>query len=147
MPAPSHAPSRDLSSPEQLRDLLARTKRIAVVGASREPWRASFGIMRYLQRVGYQVFPVNPHERGNSVHGEPFYGSLREIEGSIDLADVFRRSDAIDEVVEDAIGAKVPVIWLQLGIYNEPACARAEAAGITVVRSRCISVEHSRLMR
>ena len=133
--------------PEYLRELLTRAKTIAVIGASNEPWRPSFGIMRYLQRAGYRIAPVNPFLVGQSVHGEAFRSSLREVAELVDLVNVFRRPDAIGEVVEDAIAARAPVLWLQLGIRNDAACARAEAAGIAVVMNRCISVEHARLCR
>jgi predicted CoA-binding protein len=133
--------------PDKLRDILARAKTIAVVGASNEPWRPSFGIMRYLQRAGYRVVPVNPHLVGQSVHGEPFRASLRDLIEPVDIVNVFRRPDAVGAVVDDAIAAGAPVIWTQLGVHNEAARAKAEAAGITVVMSRCISVEHARLSR
>jgi uncharacterized protein len=132
--------------PDYLRDMLMRAKTIAVVGASNEPWRPSFGIMRYLQRAGYRIVPVNPFLAGQKVHGEAFRESLREVMEPIHLVNVFRRPDAIPEVVDDAIAAGAPAIWLQLGIRNDAACARAEMAGITVVMNRCISVEHARLL-
>ena len=134
-------------SPDYLRAMLARIRVIAMVGASTETWRPSYRIMAYLQRSGYRVLPVNPFEVGKSVHGEPFHTSLRALPGPVDLVNVFRRSDAIDEVVDDAIAAGAPALWLQLGIINIAACERAEAAGIPTVMNRCISVEHSRLMR
>ncbi len=133
--------------PDKLRSILARAKTIAVVGASNEPWRPSFGIMRYLQRAGYRVIPVNPHLVGQSVHGEPFRASLRNVLEPIDIVNVFRRPDAVEAVVDDAIAAGAPVIWTQLGVHNEAARSKAEAAGIIVVMNRCISVEHARLWR
>lgn len=131
--------------PDYLREILTSARTIAVVGASNEPWRPSFGIMRYLQRAGYRIVPVNPFLVGQSVHGEAFRASLRDVPDAIDLVNVFRRPDAVSEVIEDAIAAGAPAIWLQLGIRNDAACARAEAAGMAVVMSRCISVEHARL--
>ena len=133
--------------PDYLRDILMRAKTIAVVGASNEPWRPSFGIMRYLQRAGYRIVPVNPFLTGQTVHGEAFWASLRDLAEPIDLVNVFRRPDAIPDVVEDAIAVGAPALWLQLGIRNDAACARAEAAGMAVVMNRCISVEHARLCR
>jgi predicted CoA-binding protein len=133
--------------PDYLRDLLTSARTIAVVGASNEPWRPSFGIMRYLQRAGYRVVPVNPFLVGQTVHGEAFQPSLRELRETVDLVNVFRRSDAIEGVVDDAIAAAAPALWMQLGIRNDAACAKAEAAGIAVVMNRCISVEHARLCR
>jgi predicted CoA-binding protein len=143
----AHRVDDDRYPPDYLRGILARARTIAVVGASTDPWRPSHGIMRYLQRHGYRVIPVNPFERGQTVHGERFYDSLRDIPERVDLVDVFRRPDAIDAVVDDAIAARAPALWLQLGIRNDAAVARAEAAGIAVVQNRCISVEHARLMR
>jgi predicted CoA-binding protein len=141
------AVDHDAYRPDDLRGILARAKTIAVFGASPEPWRPSFGVMRYLQRVGYRVIPVNPTATGETVHGERFHATLQDVPEPIDLVDVFRRPDAVGEAVEQAIAVKAPALWLQLGIRNDAACARAEAAGIAVVQNRCISVEHSRLMR
>ncbi|TDR90150.1 CoA-binding protein [Enterovirga rhinocerotis] len=123
--------------------LLGDVRTIAMVGASPDPSRPSFGIMRYLQSAGYRVIPVNPGHAGTVLHGEPVRASLKEA-GPVDLVNVFRRSEAIDEVVDQAIAARAPAIWTQLGIDNEPALARARAAGLEVVSRRCISVEHSR---
>jgi predicted CoA-binding protein len=146
MMSPS-AVDHDAYPPEYLRAVLAGVKTIAVFGASPEPWRPSFGVMRYLQRVGYRIIPVNPTAVGESVHGERFYASLREVPEAIDLVDVFRRPEMVGEAVDQAVVAKAPALWMQLGIRNDAACARAEAAGLKVVMNRCISVEHSRLMR
>jgi predicted CoA-binding protein len=143
--SPERRAERPLAGADTLRSILAGAKTIAVVGASNEPWRPSFGIMRYLQRAGYRIIPVNPHLAGQSVHGEPFRASLRNVLEPIDIVNVFRRPDAVESVVDDAIAAGAPVIWTQLGVHNEAARARAEAAGITVVMNRCISVEHARL--
>jgi predicted CoA-binding protein len=137
----------DAYCPDYLRGILARARTIAIIGARPEPWRPSFGVMRYLQRAGYRVIPVNPTALGESVHGERFYGTLQEAAETIDLVNVFRRPDAVGEAVDQAIAAKAPALWMQLGIRNDKACARAEAAGIQVVMNRCISIEHSRLMR
>jgi uncharacterized protein len=133
--------------PDDLRALLTDARTIAVVGASNEPWRPSFGIMRYLQRAGYRIRPVNPFLVGQTVHGEAFHASLRDIAEPIDLVNVFRRPDAVKAVVDDAITAGAPTLWLQLGVRNDAACAKAEAAGLAVVMDRCISVEHARLCR
>jgi predicted CoA-binding protein len=133
--------------PAVLRDLLERTRTIAVVGASTDAWRPSFGVAGYLVRAGYRVLPVNPTALGQNLHGEPFRASLMDIGEPIDLVNVFRRPDAVGEAVDQAIAAKAPALWMQLGIRNDKACARAEAAGIQVVMNRCISIEHSRLMR
>ena len=138
----------DLYPAEYLHTILARTRTIAVVGASPEPWRPSFGVSGYLKRVGYRVVPVNPTALGETLHGEPFRASLGEILEPIDLVDIFRRPDAVGAVVDEAIALpSKPAIWMQLGIRDDAAAARAEAAGLDVVMNRCLSVEHSRLMR
>ena len=134
--APGIARDHVTYDPAELRGLLERTRTLAVVGASPDPWRPSFGIVGYLKRAGYRVVPVNPTALGQMVHGEPCRASLREILEDIDLVNVFRRP----EFVEDAIEVKAPALWLQLGIHH------AEAAGMEVVMNRCISVEHRRLM-
>lgn len=126
--------------------ILEQARTIAVLGASPEPWRPSFGVMAYLKRAGYRVIPVNPYAVGQCVHGEPFRACLKDILEPVDVVDVFRRPEFLGEIVEDVIAVQAPVLWLQLGIRNDEAAARAEAAGIAVVQSRCISVEHSRLL-
>jgi predicted CoA-binding protein len=137
----------DLYPPDYLKALLDDARVIGMVGASPEPWRPSFGIMRYLQRAGYRVIPVNPTHVGTQLHGEQVVSLLTEADAPVDLVNVFRRSDAIGAVVEDAIRANAPAIWLQLGIRNDEAAQRAEEAGMAVVMNRCISVEHARLNR
>jgi uncharacterized protein len=132
---------------DHLRGILERTKTIAVVGASPDPWRPSFGIMSYLHRAGYRIIPVNPTALGQSLYGEPFRARLEEIGEAVDLVNVFRRSEHVPGVVDGAIAIGAPVLWLQLGITHAEAAARAELAGIQVVPNRCISVEHSRLIR
>ncbi len=144
--APGIARDHVTYDPAALRSLLERTRTIAVVGASPDPWRPSFGIVGYLKRAGYRVVPVNPTALGQMVHGEPCRASLREILEDIDLVNVFRRPEFIPEVVDEAIAVKAPALWLQLGIQHAEAARRAEAAGIEVVMNRCISVEHRRLM-
>jgi len=144
---PTPGVDHDAYTPEYLRGILQRAKTIAVIGASPEPWRPSFGVMGYLKRAGYRIIPVNPTALGASVHGEAIVGSLRDLAERVDLVDIFRRPDGVPEAVEDAIAASAPALWMQLGIRHDAACARAEAAGLHVVMNRCISVEHSRLFR
>jgi predicted CoA-binding protein len=132
-------------APEYLRGLLERTRTIAVVGASPEPWRASYGVSAYLKRAGYRIIPVNPTALGASVHGEAVVGALADIREPIDLVNVFRRPDFLPGVVEEAIAVGAPALWMQLGIRHDAAKDRAEAAGMAVVMDRCISVEHRRL--
>ena len=128
-------------------ELLGTARTIAVVGASPEPWRPSFGISRYLKTAGYRMIPVNPTHAGEMLHGEPVVASLREIAEPIDLVDVFRRSDRVGEIVDDAIAVGARAIWFQLGIRNDEAALKAADAGLAVVANRCISVEHARLRR
>src|SRR4051794_33986076 len=137
MPAPA-AVDHDAYSPGYLRGILGRARTIAVIGASPEPWRPSFGVMRYLRRAGYRVIAVNPTAAGETVDGERFHARLEDVQEQIDLVNVFRRPDAVNQ----AIAANAAALWMQLGIRNDAACARAEAAGIAVVMNRCISVEH-----
>jgi predicted CoA-binding protein len=137
----------ELYPPEYLRGLLQGARTIAMVGASPDSWRPSFGIMRYLQAAGYRVIPVNPTHAGTLLHGEPVVSSLTAIGAPIDLVNVFRRPDAVGAVVDHAIRAGAPAIWMQLGVRNDDAATHAEAAGIAVVMNRCISVEHARLLR
>jgi predicted CoA-binding protein len=103
--------------------------------------------MGYLHRVGYRIIPVNPTALGQTLHGEPFRAHLQDIEEAVDLVNVFRRPEFISGIVEETIAIGAPALWLQLGIANLDAARRAEAAAIQVVMNRCISIEHSRLMR
>ena len=132
-------------APEYLRGILERTRTIAVVGASPEAWRASYGVSAYLKRAGYRIIPVNPTAVGECVHGEALVAALADIREPIDLVNVFRRPQFLPGVVEEAIAVGAPVVWMQLGIRHEGAKDRAEAAGVAVVMDRCISVEHRRL--
>jgi uncharacterized protein len=132
-------------APEYLRGILERTRTIAVVGASPEPWRASYGVSAYLKRAGYRIIPVNPTAVGERVHEEAVVAALADIREPIDLVNVFRRPQFLPGVVEEAIAVGAPALWMQLGIRHEGAKDRAEAAGVAVVMDRCISVEHRRL--
>ncbi len=147
--ASEHSPrvNHDAYPGAYLRGILERTKTIAMVGASPEPFRPSNGVMRYLQRQGYRVIPVNPHFAGQTLHGERVYASLRDIPERIDMVNVFRRPDAVGEAVEDAIAAGAPVVWMQLGIRNDEAAEKLARAGIKVVQNRCIMVDHRYLAR
>ena len=129
-----------INSPGAIRRALAG-KTIAVVGLSSDPARPSYGVARYLQRQGYRIIPVNPNEQ--KVLGEQAYPSLREVPVPVDVVDVFRRPDAVPEIVEDAIAIGAPVLWLQQGVIHPQAAARAQAAGLAVVMDRCMKVEHA----
>ncbi len=131
-------------SSAEIRELLARSKTIAVVGLSPNPERPSHRIARRLQQWGYRVIPVRPAiER---VLGEKAYPRLLDVPDRIDLVDVFRAPQHLDPVVRDCIERKVPALWLQQGIVNEAAAARAAAAGIRVVMDRCIAIDYRHLM-
>ena len=134
-----------LSSDQDIYALLAETRTIAMVGASDRPDRPSHGVMAYLQSRGYRVLPVNPQITGEHVHGEYVWRDLAQIGVPIDMVDIFRRPLAAGEAVDEAIAAGAKSVWLQLGVVNEPAAARAEAAGLKVVMNRCPKIEIPRL--
>ena len=128
-----------------LHDVLARARTIAVVGLSDKPERDSNEVARYLQSVGYRVVPVNPML--SEVLGERAYPSLAAIppEVTVDIVDIFRRSEQVPTVVDEAIARGAPVVWMQLGVEHAEAAAKARAAGITVFENLCIMVQHRRL--
>ena len=134
-----------LTRDEDIANLLAETRTIALVGASDRPDRPSYGVMRFLQRHGYRVFPVNPQITGEHVHGEYVWRELGQIGEPIDLVDVFRRSELAGEAIDAAIAVGAKAVWTQLGVYNDAAIARAEAAGLTAVVDRCPAIEIPRL--
>jgi uncharacterized protein len=124
----------------ELRQILATVKTIAVVGLSDKPERPSYGVAAYLQGQGYRIIPVNPNLR--EVLGEKAYPSLQDIPTPVDVVDVFRRSEYVPAIVDNAIAIGAKVIWLQLGVIHEEAAARAEAAGLTAVRDNCMGATH-----
>ena len=134
-----------LTTDAEIADLLGSVRTIALVGASDRPDRASYGVMKYLQDHGYRVMPVNPAITGETVHGEFVWRELSEIGEPIDMVDIFRRSEAAGETVDAAIAAGAKAVWMQLGVINEAAAARAEAAGLKVVMDRCPKIEIARL--
>jgi predicted CoA-binding protein len=121
-------------------ELLAKAKTIAVVGLSSDPMRPSFGVSQYMQRKGYRIIPVNPNER--AVLGEEAYGNLADVPETIDIADVFRRSEFVPALVDEVIRLKIPALWLQEGVVHQAAAKKARDAGIVVVMDRCILKEH-----
>ncbi|HVO03655.1 MAG TPA: CoA-binding protein [Candidatus Cybelea sp.] len=133
-----------------LRDILEETKVIALVGASPKPERPSHGVMRYLQRRGYRVIPVNPGLAGQTLNGERVYASLKEIPqaetGKIDMVDVFRSSEAAAAPAREAIEIGAKTVWMQLGVVNPTAAAQARQAGLRVVMNRCPAIEIPRLL-
>ena len=128
-----------------LRDILANVRTIAVVGASPRRERPSHGVMAYLQRRGYRAIPVNPNAVGTAIHGETVYARVSDIAEPIDMVDVFRRTEFAGGVVDQAIQAGAKVIWMQLGVRDDAAAARAEARGLKVIMNRCPAIEIPRL--
>jgi len=128
-----------------LRGVLAGVRVIAMVGASPHWNRPSYFAMKYLQDKGFRVIPVNPRAKGETILGEKVYGTLAEIPDKVDMVDVFRNSAAARPLVDEAIAVGAKVFWMQLGVRNDAAAARAEAAGLTVVMNRCPKIEYSRL--
>ena len=122
-------------------DAILAMNSIAVVGLSSEPFRPSYGVARYMQHAGYDIFPVNPNEV--EVLGKPAFASLRELPVPPDVVDVFRRPEFVDAVVDDAIASGAKALWLQQGVVNVAAARRAREAGLLVVMDRCIMVEHA----
>lgn len=127
---------------DEIGELLKRTKTIAVVGLSDSPLRPSYGVSAYMQSHGYRIIPVNPSIKG--ALGEKAVASLAEVPEKIDMVDVFRRSEFVPELVDEAIRLKVPAIWLQEDVIHEEAAEKARKAGIFVVMDKCILKEHRR---
>jgi uncharacterized protein len=139
----------DFYSDAMLRRVLAGVRTIAMVGASPDWNRPSSFVMTYLQNKGYRVIPVNPNAAGRTINGERCHASLADIPlaetGPIDMVDIFRNSAAAGPIVDAAIAIGAKVVWMQLGVRNDEAAARAEAAGLTVVMNRCPKIEWGRL--
>jgi len=127
---------------DEIGELLKRTKTIAVVGLSDSPLRPSYGVSAYMQSQGYKIIPVNPSIKGSL--GEKAVASLADVEEKIDMVDVFRRSEYVPDLVDEAIRLKVPAIWLQEDVIHEEAADKARKAGIFVVMDKCILKEHRR---
>jgi predicted CoA-binding protein len=128
-----------------LREILTSVRTIAVVGASPRPHRPSHGVMRYLQRHGYRTIPVNPNAAGDAILGERCHASLADIPEPVDMVDIFRRSEFAGAAVDEAITIGARAVWMQLGVIDAAAAARAEAHGIKVVMDRCPAIEIPRL--
>jgi predicted CoA-binding protein len=130
---------------DYLRDILENVRTIAVVGASPRRERPSHRVMAYLQRRGYRTIPVNPNAADGAINGERCYASLAEVPEAIDMVDVFRRTEVAGGVVDEAIAKGAKVVWMQLGVRDDAAAARAKAAGLKVVMNRCPAIEIPRL--
>lgn len=138
---------RDRYSNDDIRNILASVKTIAMLGASPNPARPSNGVLKFLLAQNYTVYPVNPGHTDKTIHGAKVFRSLAEVPSPIDMIDVFRNSSFVAGIVEEALALKpLPkVIWCQLGVYDDAAAAKAEAAGIKMVMDRCPAIEIPRL--
>jgi uncharacterized protein len=125
---------------ERISELLKSAKNIAVVGLSSSPLRPSYGVAAYLQSHGYRIIPVNPNIKG--ALGEKAYASLRDVPEKIDIVDIFRRSENVAPIVDEAIALKVPAVWMQETVVHDEAAEKARQAGLFVVMDRCILKEH-----
>ncbi len=130
-----------------LKEILTRIKRVAIVGISDNPVRASYFVARYLSLRGIEVVPVNPKLAGQTLFGGKVVGTLADIEGPVDMVDIFRRSDAVPAIVDEALVhlQNLRTVWMQIGVENAQAAATAEARGIDVVQNRCPKIEYQRL--
>jgi predicted CoA-binding protein len=128
-----------------IKEILEAYKTIAVVGLSSQRSRASHGVSEYMQNAGYRIIPVNPYE--SEVLGEKAYPTLDDVPVPFEIVDIFRRPEYVPDIVEAAIRRKACVVWMQLGVANEAAAARARAAGLEVVMDRCILQDHMALLR
>ena len=134
-------------SDDLLRTILRRTRTIAVVGVSANPVRPSYYVARYLGLKGFRVIPVNPGLAGQDLLGETVRGSLADITEAVDMVDIFRRSEAVPGIVDEALARwpDLQTIWMQIGVQHAAAAAKAEARGVTVIQNRCPKIEYQRL--
>ncbi|MDP7151319.1 MAG: CoA-binding protein [Paracoccaceae bacterium] len=134
-------------SDTHLKQVLTRTKRIAVVGVSMNPVRPSYYVARYLSLKGFNVYPVNPGHAGKMLFGQTVRAALGDIEGGVDMVDIFRRSEAVPPIVEQALEVfpELQTVWMQIGVENAEATRLAEGRGVTVIQNRCPKIEYQRL--
>ncbi|WP_373050167.1 CoA-binding protein [Thalassovita aquimarina] len=132
---------------EFLKKVLTQSKRVAVVGVSMNPVRPSYYVARYLSLKGFKVVPVNPGHAGETLFGSTVMGSLRDIEGQIDMVDIFRRSDHVPPIVDEALDCfpNLKTIWMQIGVEHPQAAEKARARGVDVIMNRCPKIEYQRL--
>ncbi len=136
----------DLTYPDaELARVFREARVVAMVGASPTSNRPSHLVLKYLQRKGYRVVPVNPAAAGQEIEGERVYATLSEVPDRVDVVDVFRNSEAAGPITDEAVAIGARVVWMQLGVRNDAAAARARAAGLTVVMTRCLKIEYGRL--
>jgi hypothetical protein len=126
-----------------MRDVLTNAKVIAVVGHSDKPERTSYRIAQFLQEIGYNVYPVNPLV--NEIDGQPSYSSLKDVPEPVDIVNVFRRSEYLSAIVDEAIAVNARTVWAQLGVYDQQSAQKALDAGLNIVMDACIKVEYLRL--
>ena len=134
-------------SDDFLRRILKRTKTVAVVGVSANPVRPSYYVARYLGLKGFRVIPVNPGLAGQTLLGETVYRDVAEVPDDVDMVDIFRRSDAVPPIVDTALARwpALQTVWMQIGVQNAEAAAKAEARGVDVIQNRCPKIEYQRL--
>jgi predicted CoA-binding protein len=146
-PLASRAMSHDSYPDDLIRSILRSVRTIALVGASANPARPSFIVLKYLSERGYRLFPVNPGLAGQQILGMPVYARLADIPEALDMVEIFRNSEAAGPITDEALAlSPLPrVIWMQLTVRNDEAAARAEARGVTVVMNRCPKIEYGRL--
>lgn len=137
--------NHDNYSDAYLRGIFAQVKTIAMIGASPKPDRPSNHVMEFLQKKGFRVIPVNPQAAGGIIHGEKVRATLGDVAEPIDMVDIFRRSDQVAPVVDEAIAKRAKIVWMQLGVRDDAAATKAEAAGLDVVMNRCPAIEMPRL--
>lgn len=132
---------------EQLKTILKRTRRVAVVGVSMNPVRPSYYVARYLGLKGYTVIPVNPAHAGKLLFGQKVHASLSDIDGAVDMVDIFRRSEHVPPIVDEALQAfpSLRTIWMQIGVAHDQAAAKARAQNVDVIMNRCPKIEYQRL--
>jgi predicted CoA-binding protein len=130
-----------------LKEILTRTKRVAIVGVSDNPVRPSYFVARYLSLRGFAIVPVNPVIAGQSLFGVPVVASLSDIDRPVDMVDIFRRSEAVPQIVDEALALwpDLRTIWMQIGVEHEQAAAHARLRGVDVVQNRCPKIEYQRL--
>lgn len=137
--------NHDAYSDAYIRKILAENRTIAMVGASPNPSRPSYFVMKYLKQKGFRVIPVNPGQEGKTIVGERVYASLAAIEETVDIVDIFRNSEAALPITREAIAIGARVVWMQLGVRNDEAARLAEDAELQVVMNRCPKIEYGRL--
>ena len=126
---------------DYLAQILKDVKTIAMVGASPDPTKFSYGVLRVLHETGYDLAPVNPKEAGGEIRGIPVYASLSAIDRPVDMVEIFRKSEEVYPIVQEAIEIDAKVVWMQIGVRDDDAARLAEAAGLRVVMNRCVKIE------